>query len=53
MDNKYCDKDKTALIRCPDCNASGKTNGMLCPNCKGTGYTCQVHGGNNGLPKKQ
>ncbi len=52
MDNKYCNKCKTALIRCNECSSSGKKNGMTCPNCKGTGYLCQSHSGDNGLPKK-
>ena len=52
MDNKYYSTCKTALIRCTECNSSGKSNGTICINCKGTGYLCQVHGANNGLPKK-
>jgi hypothetical protein len=52
MDNKYCNKCKTALIKCPDCYNSGKKNGMICTNCKGSGYICQMHGGDNGLPQK-
>ena len=52
MDGKYCQNCKTALIRCSDCNSTGKSNGTICINCKGTGYLCQVHGANNGLPKK-
>jgi hypothetical protein len=52
MDNKYCSKCKTALIKCSECYGSGKQNGYSCTKCKGTGYTCQMHGGDNGLPKK-
>lgn len=52
MDGKYCSIDKTALIRCAACNAIGKANGSTCINCKGTGYLGQIHGLNNGLPKK-
>lgn len=44
MDGKYCEKDKTALIRCSECNGSGKKSGTMCVNCKGTGYKCQAHG---------
>jgi len=45
MDGKYCEKDKSALIRCPECDHSGKKNGVPCVKCKGTGYLCQIHGG--------
>lgn len=47
MDGKYCEKDKTALIRCSECDASGKSpNGSRCTKCKGSGYLCQAHGAN-------
>lgn len=46
MDNKYCEKDKTALIRCSDCDGAGRTRGFPCPKCKGTDYLCQAHGPN-------
>lgn len=52
MDNKYCERCKSALIRCSECYTSGKQNGYTCTKCKGTGYICQLHDGNNGLPKK-
>ena len=46
MDGKYCEKDKSPLIRCSECDASGKENGHRCTKCKGTGYLCQAHGAN-------
>jgi len=46
MDGKYCAKCKTALIRCGECNGTGKVGGMRCTRCKGTKYLCHVHGGN-------
>jgi len=46
MDGKYCEKCKTALIRCSDCNGSGKKlGGEKCVKCDGAGYVCHVHGG--------
>ncbi len=46
MDNKYCKKCKTALIRCGECYGSGKQGGMRCTRCKGTKYLCHIHAGN-------
>jgi DnaJ-class molecular chaperone len=46
MDGKYCEKDKTALIRCSECDGTGKEHGHRCTKCKGTGYLCQAHGAN-------
>jgi hypothetical protein len=46
LDNKYCQKCKTALIKCSDCTGSGKQSGNKCVKCNGTGYVCHVHGGN-------
>jgi DnaJ-class molecular chaperone len=42
-----CSKCKTVLIRCSDCNGSGKQgmSGNKCPKCNGTGSVCHVHGG--------
>lgn len=45
MDNKYCEHCRTALIKCSECDGSGKSGGMRCTKCLGTGYLCQVHGG--------
>lgn len=44
MDGKYCEKDKSALVRCSICNGSGKEAGHRCTKCQGTGYLCQAHG---------
>ena len=46
MDGKCCEKDKSALIRCSECNGTGTANGHRCTKCKGTGYLCQAHGAN-------
>lgn len=46
MDGKYCEKCKTALIKCSECQGNGKKlGGSKCPHCNGTGYHCQMHGG--------
>lgn len=44
MDEKYCKKDGSALVRCNECNGSGKEEGHRCTRCKGTCYLCQAHG---------
>lgn len=46
MDNKYCAKCKTALLRCSDCGGNGKKlGGDRRVKREGSGYVCHVHGG--------
>ncbi len=45
-----CKKCKTVLVKCSDCNGSGKKDisGSKCVKCNGTGLICHVHGSNHG-----
>lgn len=45
-----CSKCKTVLVKCSDCNGSGKKNisGDKCITCNGTGKLCHIHGSKHG-----
>lgn len=41
---KTCEKCTAVLIKCDECDASGRKWGMKCVKCNGTGYLCHMHG---------
>ena len=45
-----CKKCPTVLVKCSDCNGSGKkdVSGAKCITCNGTGKLCLIHGSNHG-----